>query len=116
MQTDSQGKRWLEVESHRIKSVPGWENLPNFSREWIGDRSYPFMLKLLTAAPLNLPVAEAEKLVPSLRYFWADIAGGDSLFDFPDFYPAARDYFEGFSATSNDGKPVLIDNHTVLRL
>lgn len=116
MQTDSQGKRWLEIESHRIKSVPGWENLTQFSREWIGDRSHPFMLKLLTAAPLNLSVAEAEKLVPNLRYFWADIAGGDTVFDFPDFYPAARDYFEGFSATSNDGKPVLIDNHTVLRL
>jgi hypothetical protein len=64
----------------------------------MGDRSHPFMLKLLTAEPLNLPVADAEKLVPSLRYFWANIAAGDALFDFPDSSPAARRYFEAFSA------------------
>ena len=113
LRTDEQGKRWLQIESHRVKSVPGWENLPQVSREWIGDRSYPFMLKLLTAEPLNLSTADAEKLVPSLRYFWADLADGDTLFDFPDFFPAARRYFEAFSATS-DGKPALIDNHTTL--
>jgi hypothetical protein len=74
------------------------------------------MLKLLTSEPLNLSVADAEKLIPSLRYFWADIAAGDTLFEFPDFYPAARRYFEEFSATSSDGKPILIDNNTVLLL
>jgi 3',5'-cyclic AMP phosphodiesterase CpdA len=116
LRTDNQGKRWLQIESHRIKSVPGWENLPQVSREWIGDRSYPFMLKLLTGEPLSLPIAEAEKLVSSLRYFWADIAAGDSLFDFPNFSPAARRYFEGFSAITSDGKPALIDNHTTLLL
>jgi predicted phosphodiesterase len=116
LRTDEGGQRWLHIESHRVKSVPGWENLPQVSREWIGDRSHPFMLKLLTAKPLNLPVAEAEKLVPSLRYFWADIAAGDPLFDFPDFFPEARRYFEAFSATTSDGKPALIDNHTTLLL
>ena len=116
VRTDEQGKRWLEIESHQIKSIPGWENLPQVSREWLGDRSYPFMLKLLTAEPLNLPVVDAEKLVPSLRYFWADIAAGDTLFDFPEFYPDARHYFEAFGATTSDGKPALIDNYTVLLL
>lgn len=116
MGTDHQGKNWLEIESHQIKSVPGWENLSQLSRERIGDRSYPFMIKLLTTEPLNLSLTDAEKLVPSLRYFWADMAAGDTLFDFPDFYPAARSYFEEFSAISSDGKPVLIDNNTVLLL
>jgi predicted phosphodiesterase len=116
MQTDHQGEHWLEIESHHIKSVPGWDNLPHFSRELIGDRSSAFMLKLLTTEPLNLPVVEAEKLVSSLRYFWADVAAGDTLFDFSNFSPAARRYFEEFSAVSGDGKPVLIDNNTVLRL
>lgn len=116
VRTDEQGKRWLEIESHQIKSIPGWENLPQVSREWLGDRSYPFMLKLLTAEPLSLPVADAEKLAPSLRYFWADIAAGDTLFDFPEFYPDARHYFEAFGATTSDGKPALIDNYTVLLL
>jgi 3',5'-cyclic AMP phosphodiesterase CpdA len=116
LRTDDCGKRWLEIESHRVESVPGWENLPQFSRELMGDRSGPFMLKLLTAEPLCLPVADAEKLVPSLRYFWANIADGDPLFDFPDFFPEARRYFEAFSATTTDGNPACIDNHTVLLL
>lgn len=116
LRTDDRGKQWLQIESHRVESVPGWENLSEISRKWIGDRSHPFMLKLLTADPLNLPVADAEELVPSLRYFWADIAAGDPLFNFPDFSPAARRYFEAFSAITNDGKPALIDNHTTLLL
>ncbi|HEY9741850.1 MAG TPA: metallophosphoesterase [Coleofasciculaceae cyanobacterium] len=116
LRTDDQGNRWLQIESYHVESVPGWENLLHTSREWMGDRSHPFMLKLLTAEPLNLPVADAEKLVPSLRYFWANIAAGDALFDFPDFSPATRRYFEAFSATNSDGKPLLIDNHTTLLL
>ena len=116
LRTDEQGQRWLQIESHRVTSVPGWENLPHKSRELMGDRSHPFMLKLLTAEPLNLPLADAEKLAPSLRYFWANIAAGDFLFDFPEFFPEARRYFEAFSAISSDGEPALIDNHTTLLL
>ena len=116
LHTDEQGKRCLQIESYRVESVPGWENLPKFSRELMGDRSHPFMLKLLTMEPLSLPVAEAEKLVPSLRYFWANIAAGDSLFEFPHFFPELRRYFEAYSATTRDGKPALIDNHTTLLL
>ena len=116
LRTDEQGKRSLQIESHRVESVPGWENLSHHSREWMGDRSGPFVLKLLTAEPLNLPVADAEKLISHLRYFWANIADGDALFDFPEFSPAARRYFEAFSATTSDGKPALIDNHTTLLL
>jgi predicted phosphodiesterase len=116
LRTNEQGKRLLQIESHRVESVPGWENLAHSSREWIGDRSHPFMLKLLTNEPLNLPVADAEELVPSLRYFWADIAAGDPLFDFPDFSPTARHYFEAYSAITSEGKPAFIDNHTTLLL
>lgn len=114
--TDSQGRKWLEIESHRVESVPSWPTLAHKSREWMGDRSLPFMLKLLTEPPLNLPMTEAQALAPSLRYFWADIANGDSLFDFPHFPPAARRYFQKFSAISSDGTPTLIDNHTTLLL
>jgi 3',5'-cyclic AMP phosphodiesterase CpdA len=116
LRTDNQGKRWLEIESHRVESVPDWENLLHKSREWMGDRSAPFMLKLLTAPPLNLPVAEAEKFIPRLRYFWADIANGDALFDFSDFPPSERHYLEAFSAINSEGKPSLIDNKITLLL
>ncbi|MGQ4649248.1 metallophosphoesterase [Lyngbya aestuarii] len=114
LRTDNQDKRWLQIESHRVESVPGWENLSHRSREWMGDRSHPFMLKLLTQPPLNLAIADAEKLAPSLRYFWAKIAAGDALFDFPDFPPVVRRHFEAYSATTSDGKPALIDNNVTL--
>ncbi|NJO75167.1 MAG: metallophosphoesterase [Leptolyngbyaceae cyanobacterium RM1_406_9] len=113
---DEQGKRRLQIESDRVAALPGWEDLQNLSREWMGDRSRPFMLKLLTQPPLNLSLAEAETLVPDLRYFWADIANGDALFDFPKFPNAARQYFERFSAKDHSGEPALIDNYTTLVL
>jgi 3',5'-cyclic AMP phosphodiesterase CpdA len=106
----------LNFESHRIKTVPGWENLPQISREWIGDRSYPFMFKLLTSAPLNLSPPEAQQYVERLRYFWADIAQGDTCFDFPDFPPQVRKYFQQFSAITSDGQPRLIDNRASLAI
>ncbi|HAG82655.1 MAG TPA: metallophosphoesterase, partial [Cyanobacteria bacterium UBA12227] len=110
LRTDYQGKQLLHIESHHIKSVANWNNLPQISREWMGDRSHPFMVKLLTAPPLNLPIVEAEKLAPSLRYFWADIAAGDASFDFPSFPPEVRRYFQTFSASS------AIDNNTTIVL
>lgn len=116
LQTDNQGKRWLQIESHRVDSVPGWENLSQKSREWMGEKSLPFVLKLLTAPPLNFPLVEAEKFAPSLRYFWANIAAGDALFNFSEFPPKARSYFEAFSAMTKEGQPALIDNHSTLLL
>lgn len=114
--TDNRNQQYLQIESDRVEAVPGWSTLQQTSRQWMGDRSHPFMLKLLTQPPLNLPLLEAEALVPSLRYFWADIADGDALFDFSHFPPAARRYFETFSALSADGSPAFIDNFTTLKL
>jgi 3',5'-cyclic AMP phosphodiesterase CpdA len=108
-------KKWqLKIESHRVKAVSGWEKLAEFSRNWMGDRSYPFMMKLLTNPPVNLAFEEAEKLVPQLRYFWADIAAGDAIFDFVDFPPLARRYFQAFGAVNEEGAIDLIDNHAKL--
>ncbi|MEM8778665.1 MAG: metallophosphoesterase [Cyanobacteria bacterium P01_G01_bin.49] len=106
----------LNISSHRVDSVPGWEKLAETSRQWLGDRSFAFMVKLLTASPLRIPVAEAEELAPLLRDFWADIAAGDAIFDFPHFPPQARRYFQKFSAINADGTPALIDNHATLHL
>ncbi|NJO50119.1 MAG: hypothetical protein HC840_12550 [Leptolyngbyaceae cyanobacterium RM2_2_4] len=53
---DAQGKQHLQIESDRVAAVPEWEDLQTLSREWMGDRSRPFMLKLLTpAAPQPFP-------------------------------------------------------------
>ncbi|MBD1940180.1 metallophosphoesterase [Microcoleus sp. FACHB-68] len=107
---DGEGKKQLQIETHRVDAVPDMPALPQQSREWMGERSYPFMMRLLTEAPLNLPPAQAEPLVASLRYFWADIAMGDAIFDFSDFPSPVRRYFEAFSATDS------IDNHATLML
>ncbi|HIK17054.1 MAG TPA: metallophosphoesterase [Leptolyngbyaceae cyanobacterium M33_DOE_097] len=114
--TNEQGQRWLHVESGRVEAVDGWATLPQISRDLIGDRSDSFMVKLLTSAPLHLPLEEAMPLVPDLRYFWAEIADGDGLFDFSQFPPKVRRYFESFSAIDTNGYLNLIDNAIALRL
>lgn len=83
----------------------------------MGDRSVPFMLQLLTQPPLNLSLSEAKALAPSLRYFWATIANGDPVFDFPDFPPPIRQYFERFSTHKHTSDNAgLADNNTTLLL
>ncbi|MDJ0536108.1 MAG: metallophosphoesterase [Xenococcaceae cyanobacterium MO_207.B15] len=104
----------LNIQSHRIKSLAGWENLAETSREYLGDRSPQFMMRLLTSPPLNLSSTEAAKYTPHLRYFWSDIAAGDSCFDFPQFPPNLRKYFQQFSAFDPEGKLNLIDNQATL--
>lgn len=114
LEMGDRGRKQLQIESYRVESLPDWPMLPQTSREWTGDGSRPFMLRLLTEPPLSLPLAQAEPLASSLRYFWADMAAGDALFDFRHFPDVPRRYFEAFSAIGPDGQPVLIDNHTTL--
>ncbi|MCY7283931.1 MAG: metallophosphoesterase [Cyanobacteria bacterium CAN_BIN43] len=115
-QQNEQGDRQLKIESGRVTHVPGWEDLQHFSKEWMGDRSQPFMTKLLTQPPLSLTPAAAAKIVPDLRYFWAAIANGDSTFNFPQFPDPINQYFARFSAADPEGNPRLIDNSTVIFL
>ncbi len=114
LQTKANGCYELNIESYKINSVPGWEDLSGRSREWIGQRSKMFMMKLLTESPLNLSATEAEKYLPSLRYFWADIASGDNIFNFPDFPQPVREYFEQFGAIDSNRNPNQIDNKVTL--
>lgn len=116
VRADVQGQQWLQIESGRVEAVPGWADLQKTSRDFLGLRSHSFMLQLLTQPPLSLPTDEAEKLVPDLRYFWADIASGDALFDFSQFPMAARHYFESFGARDSQGRVQLIDNSVSLLL
>ena len=106
----------LQIESGRVRSLPDWPDLLTTSREWMADRSLPFMLKLLTESPVNLSLAAAEPLAPHLRYFWADIANGDAQFDFRDFPPVARQYLERFGAIAADGTVCAIDNASSIAL
>lgn len=116
LHTDEEGHYRLQIQSERVESVPGWDALQQTSRDWLGLRSPPFMLQLLTQPPLNLSVDQAKLLVPSLQHFWADIAHGDHIFDFPHFPPAVRHFLAGCSAIDEAGHPHLIDNNATLVL
>ncbi|AFZ02023.1 metallophosphoesterase family protein [Calothrix sp. PCC 6303] len=113
---DLSGKQQLTITSHRVESVPDFPNLQSYSRKWMGDRSFSFMVRLLTLPPLSLPVSQAEQLAPNLREFWAEIADGDALFDHQNFPQKVRDYFHQFSAVNSSGVPRLIDNNVSLSL
>jgi predicted phosphodiesterase len=106
----------LIIESHRITQLPEMENLANFSQKWTSDRSFPFMITILTSPPLNLSLTEAQKYAPLLKHFWADIAHGDKLFHFPQLPPDINQYFQQFGAIDKNGNPQLIDNNTKINL
>jgi 3',5'-cyclic AMP phosphodiesterase CpdA len=116
LKTSNSQQHELTINSYRVENVPGWDDLAATSREVMGDRSYPFMLKLLTSPPVNLPLAQAEKLAPQLRYFWADIAAGDALFDFSDLPLPAQNYLQKFGAIAADGTHRAIDNHAIITI
>ncbi|MEH2422291.1 MAG: metallophosphoesterase [Nostoc sp.] len=120
---DNQGKESLQIVSHRVESVPEFPNLQQSSRQWMGDRSFPFLVKLLTHSPLNLPLSQAKELAPSLRDFWSIIANGDAVLDYPNFPLEVQRYIQTYSALAQpnpgmatSGTLTLIDNNSTLLL
>jgi 3',5'-cyclic AMP phosphodiesterase CpdA len=120
---NNQGREWLQILSHRVESIPDFPNLQQSSRQWMGDRSFPFIIKLLTHPPLNLPLSQAKELAPGLRDFWATIADGDAVFDYPHFPSEVRRYIQTYGALTQpitgiatSGIPTLIDNNSTLLL
>ncbi|MCW5312723.1 metallophosphoesterase [Nostoc sp. KVJ3] len=120
---DHEGKESLQILSHRVESVPDFPDLQESSRQWMGDRSFPFLIKLLTHSPLNLPLSQAKKLAPSLRDFWATIADGDAVLDYPQFPLEVQRYIQTYNASaqsnpgmSTAGTLTLIDNNSTLLL
>lgn len=115
-QNDLDGRgRSLQVESGRVRQVTGWPDLQHYSREWMGDHSFPFMVRFLTEPPLGLALSEAEQLAPDLRYFWADIAAGDALFSFSHLPQSVQRFLNRFGAVDSAGNPQQIDNFVTLR-
>jgi len=87
----------LDIISPRVSSIPEQSDLLNFSREWMANRSSPFVRRLLMQPPLNLSSALVDQVLPHLRYFWSAIADGDAVFTFPDLPEPARSFLEDFS-------------------
>ncbi|MBW4616849.1 MAG: metallophosphoesterase [Desmonostoc vinosum HA7617-LM4] len=112
---DNHGREWLQILSYRVDSVPDFPDLQQLSRKWMGDRSFPFLVKLLTHPPLNLPLSQAKELAPGMRDFWATIADGDAVLDYPQFPLEVRRYIQTYAAATR-GKATLIDNNSTILL
>lgn len=113
--TDEQGNRHLKVETQRIESVPDWPTLQQTSKTWMSDRSLPFIVRLLTDPPLSLSPAQAQTFAAQVQDFWATVAAGDAMFDYPQLPEKAQRYFARYNAVREEGES-LIDNNAVLQL
>lgn len=113
--TTDNGHR-IDITSHRIEAVPDWPTLQSTSQKWMADRSFPFMMKLLTSKPLHLSLDEAEQYAPALKDFWAAIAAGDAQFNCPDLPFKLQRYLQTFNAVDKCGQSNPIDNNATLWL
>ncbi|MCM1983687.1 metallophosphoesterase family protein [Lyngbya confervoides] len=105
------------IESFRVESLAECPDLQTYSRQWMGDRSEYFMMRMLTESPLNFSEQEAKRYAPQLRDFWATIADGDPTFDTPEFPPVLQRYLQTYEAHQRQpGEPLTQDNDTVLQL
>ena len=112
--TDEQGRHHLKVKTKRIESVPDWPTLQQTSKDWMGDRSFPFIVRLLSEPPLSLSLEQAKTYATDIRDFWATVAAGDASFDYPQLPESAQNYFAQYDATCPAGKPRFIDNNATL--
>jgi len=114
--TDTQGTHHLKVQTQRIEAVPDWPTLQATSKEWMSDRSLPFITRLLTDPPLSLPQKQAITYAKQVKDFWATVAAGDAKINYTQLPTKARQYFHRFNATNSSGQAHCIDNNTVLKL
>ena len=114
--TNASGQHLLSVTSQRIEAVADWPTLQQTSKDWMGDRSFPFIVKLLTDPPLSLSPKAAAKYAPHVKHFWSSVAAGDALFDYPQLPAEVQAYFRRYDAVDAAGQPRLIDNNAVLTL
>jgi 3',5'-cyclic AMP phosphodiesterase CpdA len=110
---DAQGSQ-LQVESPRVRKVSQFPDLQQASRDWMGDRSFPFMVQLLTNPPLNWNLDKAQDHAEQLRYFWATIADGDGQIDLAGLPKEAQAYLRQFGAIDGAGAFQPIDNRVTL--
>ncbi|MEM9246735.1 MAG: metallophosphoesterase, partial [Cyanobacteria bacterium P01_F01_bin.153] len=109
-------QRWLDIESHTIKTLPNWEDLTSVSRQWTGDHSGAFMTQLLAKSSLNLSLDESEFYSQEIQYLWADTARGDQQLSFPNLPRKIRDYCENFGVRSHNNQLRFCDNHIALKI
>ncbi|MDA0672811.1 MAG: metallophosphoesterase [Cyanobacteria bacterium] len=106
----------VQIESHRVQAVPDWPDLQGASLDWMRNRAIPFMTRLLSLPPFNLPAPEASRYAPMLKDFWATIAAGDGRFDEAHWPESIQRHFRAFGAVDAQGCYRPIDNTTTLML
>ena len=82
----------------------------------MGDRSFPFIVRLMTDPPLSLSLEQAKSYAPYIKDFWATVAAGDAWFDYDKLPEQVQKYFRQFNAIAEDGSKNFIDNNAVLTL
>lgn len=113
---DDEGELSLSFKSHHVVSLPEKADYQSFCREWMGGRSFPFIMKLLTSPPLNLSEDIACQYAPIMRNFWGEIAKGDSEFNYPELPSLVNQHFQQFGVNKINGIPQFIDNKAKLTL
>ena len=116
VETDKAGRQTLSVMSKRIEAVPDWPTLQQTSKDWMCDRSLPFITRLLTDPPLALSQAQAIRYAHQAKDFWATVAAGDATFDYKHMPESAQQYFCRYNAVDEKGQARFIDNNAVLTL
>ena len=116
LRTNQSGEYELSVQSRRIESVDDWPRLQDVSKEWMDDRSFPFIVQLLIDPPLSLSSEQALQYAPHIRDFWSSVAAGDAQFDYPQLPKNIQRFFRQYSAVDAQGNPQSIDNNAVLTL
>lgn len=112
---DPSGELVAEIQSFKVNSIALCEDVQGFSRQWMGDRSEGFMMKMLTQAPLNLSLETAQQLVPQFKYFWATIAQGDPKFEMDGLPEAVQDYLRTYEQHQTKHCDLNItDNNTII--
>ncbi|MGB3768962.1 MAG: metallophosphoesterase [Phormidesmis sp.] len=114
--TNRKGQHLLNVKSQRIESVADWPTLQATSKDWMGDRSFPFIVKLLTEPPLSLSPEQALSYAPDIKHFWSSVAAGDAQFHYPQLPENIQTFFRQYSAVDPHGNPQHIDNNAELTL
>ncbi|MEO1621272.1 MAG: metallophosphoesterase [Cyanobacteria bacterium J06632_3] len=114
--TDEMGNHHLSVETRRIESVPDWPTLQETSKNWMCDRSRPFITRLLTEPPLSLSPRQAVHFAGEVKDFWATVAAGDAQFDYGQLPEKAQRYFQRYNAVDPQGQTRFIDNNATIVL
>ncbi|NJN19995.1 MAG: metallophosphoesterase [Leptolyngbya sp. RL_3_1] len=110
------GALQMQITTERVQALPDWPDLQTISRQRMGDRSGQFMSRFLSCPPLSLPSRQAVALAPIIRDFWAAIAAGDSVIDYPQLPEPVRRYLHSFGAMDAEGRYRAIDNQATLTL